>query len=284
MTSTATVRSRASSAGRPARWGRFGAVILITAVVLAPLASTLGSALGLPFGPGGGGRFGPGPSEPWALRELQSLASWLQPPAITWFGNSLMLAFATIVVCVLVGAPAAYALSRGRSRFLSGFAVGIFAVQSFPIVLTVIPLFLLFARIGLVDTLFGVGLVYISVTIAVVIWMLSAYIDSIPIELEEAAWLDGCSVLGAFFRVVLRNSLPGILSASIFGFIFVWNDYLIALTFLRSNSNYTLGIGLEAAGHSPALTLVMALPPVLIFVLLNRYFSIGGVGGSLAGR
>ncbi|MDQ1531449.1 MAG: multiple sugar transport system permease protein, partial [Microbacteriaceae bacterium] len=92
--------------------------------------------------------------------------------------------------------------------------------------------------------------------------------------------------------IVLRNSLPGILSTSIFSFLLAWNDYLIAIVFLRSDPNYTLPIGLETFfqqnqtnwGLVMAVAVVMMLPPVLLFVLLNKYFSVGGIGGSLAGR
>jgi multiple sugar transport system permease protein len=127
---------------------------------------------------------------------------------------------------------------------------------------------------------------------SVAIWMMAAYYNSIPIALEEAAWMDGCSVFGSFVRVVLRNSLPGILSTAIFGFLLAWNDYLIAVVFLRSDPNYTLPVGLETFfqqnatnwGLVMAVAVIMMLPPVIIFSVLNKYFSVGGIGGSLAGQ
>jgi multiple sugar transport system permease protein len=104
--------------------------------------------------------------------------------------------------------------------------------------------------------------------------------------------MDGCSVFGGFLRVVLRNSLPGILSTAIFAFLLAWHDYLIAVVFLRSNENFTLQIGLQTFfqqnstnwGLVMAVAVVMLLPPVILFAFLNRYFSVGGIGGSLAGR
>ena len=127
---------------------------------------------------------------------------------------------------------------------------------------------------------------------SVAIWMMAAYFDSIPITLEEAAWMDGCSVFGSFARIVLRNSLPGVLSTAIFAFLLAWNDYLVAVVFLRSDENYTLQIGLQTFfqqnqtnwGLVMAVAVVMMLPPVLLFAALNKYFSVGGIGGSLAGR
>lgn len=264
---------------RRGRWWRFALVLIITTLVLVPLGGTLSSALGLremqgPLGPG----------MPWLTGIRQSFAAALQPPSLYWLENSLMLAFGTVVVCLALGAPAGYVLARGRGRLVSGYALAIFLLQSFPPVMLLVPLFLMFARIHLVDNLFSLGLVYLALNLSFTVWMFAAYVATIPIELEEAAWMDGCSVLGAFFRVVLRNSLPALLTAAIFTFIAVWNEYMAAFVFLRSIDNYTLGVGLQAAGHSPALAVVVALPPVIVFVVLNRYFSVGGVAGALAAR
>lgn len=260
------------------RWWRFGLLLVVTAVTLAPLAGTVSSALGL-NNPGVAGL-----GQSWVTTIGQSIRFTLQGPASYWFENSLMLAFSTVVVCIALGAPAGYVLARGRGRAVSGFALVIFLLQSFPVVLLLVPLFLLLAKVHLVDDLFGLGLVYVALSLSVAIWMFSAYVATVPIELEEAAWLDGCSVFGGFFRVILRNSLPAVLTTAIFTFLFVWNDYIAAYTFIRSNENYTVGIGLQAAGHSPILAVLVGLPPVLIFAVLNRYFSIGGVAGALSAR
>jgi multiple sugar transport system permease protein len=115
--------------------------------------------------------------------------------------------------------------------------------------------------------------------------------DSIPVSLEEAAWIDGASLFGGFLRIVLRNSLPGILSTAIFTFLVSWNDYLVAIVFLRSQERFTLPLGVQSFfqqnttdwGSVMAVAVVMMLPPVLVFGVLNRYFSVGGIGGSLAG-
>jgi multiple sugar transport system permease protein len=164
--------------------------------------------------------------------------------------------------------------------------------QSLPVITSVIPLFILFANLGLVDNLGGLMIVYVASAMAVATWMMAAYMDSIPISLEEAAWMDGASVFGSFTRIVMRNSLPGILSTAIFSFLLAWNDYLIALIFLQDQSVYTLPKGLETFfqqnatdwGSVMAVAVVMMIPPVIVFAFLNKYFSVGGIGGSLAGR
>jgi multiple sugar transport system permease protein len=267
---TSTARTRDDG-----RWWRFLAVLLTTGVVLLPLAGILAPIFGA--NPATGALPTPGDL-------AQQFGRFLHGPALTWFENSLGLALFAVIACVVVGAPAGYVLNRGRGRLVNGFALLVFAIQSFPAFVFLPPLFLTFAKLHLIDELGPVAVVYVALSLAVSIWMFSAYFASIPIELEEAAWLDGSSVLGAFVRVVLRNSLPAILSTAIFTFLFVWNDYLVALLFLRSDANYTLGIGLGAAGRSPVLAVLISVPPILVFALLNRYFSIGGIAGALSAR
>jgi multiple sugar transport system permease protein len=209
-----------------------------------------------------------------------------------WLGNSLGVTLATVLVSVVVAAPAGYVLSRGRGKAVSGFSLLLFVIQSLPVITAIIPLFVLFARLGLADNLIGLVIVYVGSTLSVATWMMAAYFDSIPHALEEAAWVDGCSVFGSFTRIVLRNSLPGILSTAIFAFLLAWNDYLVALVFLRSSTIFTLPIGLQTFfqqnatdwGSVMAVSVVIMLPPAIIFAVLNKYFSVGGIGGSLAGR
>ncbi|WP_232820233.1 carbohydrate ABC transporter permease [Brachybacterium sp. YJGR34] len=209
-----------------------------------------------------------------------------------WLRNSLLSTIAATVISVVVAAPAGYVISRGRSRAVSAFSLGIFVVQSLPVVIFVIPLFMVFSRLHLVDSLTGITIIFVASSLTVATWMMAAYFDSIPASLEEAAWIDGCSVLGGFVRIILRNSLPGVLSTAIYSFLLAWNDYLIALVFLRSEQNFTLPIGLQTFfqqnatdwGPVMASAVIMMLPPVLIFAFLNRFFSVGGIGGSLAGQ
>jgi multiple sugar transport system permease protein len=267
-------RGRRRDGATASAWGRFALLVVVTAAVLVPIGHVVVGALGV--GGGRGGRPGSGP--------LGGLVSLATGPALPWFGNSLAVSLASVAVCVLVGAPAGYVLARGRARAVDGYALVVFVLQAFPVVTAVVPLFLLFARIGLVDSLPGIAVVYIGTSLAAAVWMLSVQIATVPVELEEAAWLDGCSVAGAFWRVVVPGVLPGILSTAIFTFLLAWNDYLVALVFLRSQGNYTLAIGLEALGHSPQLALLMALPPVVLFAVFHRSFRTDGVSGAFAGR
>jgi multiple sugar transport system permease protein len=263
------------------RWWRFAVILAVTVVALVPI----GVVLLLSILPGS-------TSSTTGLTLEHFVYVFGHTLATTWIQNSLMTTLVTVVVSVVVAAPAGYVLSRGRSKVVSGYSLLLFVLQSLPIITAVVPLFILFADFGLADSLVGLTIVYVAATMAVATWMMAAYFDSIPVSLEEAAWIDGLSVFGSFLRVVLRNSLPGILSTAIFAFLLSWNDYLVALVFLRTDVNFTLPIGVQSFfqqnsidwGSVMALAVVMMLPPVVVFAALNRYFSVGGIGGSLAGR
>jgi multiple sugar transport system permease protein len=263
-------------------WGKFFLVLVITGLVLVPILAVVVLSLQPALGSTSTARF--------TLENFVNI--FIQTDVLTWLRNSMVVTLATVVVSVAVAAPAGYVLSRGRSRLVSGFSLVLFIVQALPIITAVIPLFILFAELGLVDNLTGITIIYVGSTMSVAIWMMAAYYDSIPINLEEAAWMDGCSVFGGFVRVVLRNSLPGILSTAIFSFLVAWNDYLVPLVFLRSSENFTFPVGLQSFfqqnatnwGLVMAVAVMMMLPPVILFAALNKYFSVGGIGGSLAGQ
>ncbi|MCI0157673.1 carbohydrate ABC transporter permease [Leifsonia shinshuensis] len=278
---TPTVARRPRQTDDRGRWWRFSLLAVITAIVLVPLAAVVLLSLQPALG---------------SAQTGATIENYLTVIASTdlgvWVTNSLIVTLATVVVSVLIAAPAGYVLSRGRGRLVGGFSLTLFVIQSLPVITAIIPLFILFAGLGLVDSLGGIVILYVGGSMSVAIWMMAAYFDSIPISLEEAAWMDGCSVFGSFWRVVLRNSLPGVLSTAIFAFLLAWNDYLVAVIFLRSDQNYTLPIGLQTFfqqnqtdwGPVMSVAVVMMIPPIVVFAVLNRYFSVGGIGGSLAGR
>lgn len=263
------------------QWWRFALMLVITVAVLVPV----GAVVLLSVRPGA-------TSTTTSTITFENFKYVFTSTAtLTWLANSLMVTLATVLVAVSVAAPAGYVLSRGRSKAVSGYSLLLFIVQSLPVITSIIPLFILFAKLQLVDNLLGLGIIYVGASMSVAIWMMAAYMDSIPTSLEEAAWIDGASLFGGFLRVVLRNSLPGILSTAIFTFLVSWNDYLVALVFLRSQERFTLPLGLQSFfqqnttdwGSVMAVAVVMMAPPIIVFGALNRYFSVGGIGGSLAG-
>jgi multiple sugar transport system permease protein len=266
----------------PGRWLRFAIALLITAVVLVPVAVVVLLALR------------PGiNSTSHALFTFANLTNVFRTSQLTtWLGNSLAVTLSTVAVAVAVAAPAGYVLSRGRSKAVSAYSLLLFVVQSLPVITALIPLFILFAKLQLVDNLFGLGIIYVGVSMSVAVWMMAAYMDSIPVSLEQAAWIDGASLFGGFYRIVLRNSLPGILSTAVFTYLVSWNDYLAATVFIRTQSKYTLPLGVETFFQQNvidwssvmAVAIVIMAPPVIVFGCLHKYFSVGGIGGSLAGQ
>lgn len=264
------------------RWLRFAIVVVITAIALVPVAVVVILALR------------PGlSSTSHATITLENLTNiFKNTDTLKWLRNSLVVTLSVVVVSVVVAAPAGYVLSRGRGRTVAGYSLLLFIVQSLPVITSVIPLFILFAKLHLVDSLTGLAIIYVGASMSVAVWMMAAYMDSIPRSLEEAAWIDGASVFGSFTRIVLRNSLPGILSTAIFTYLVSWNDYLVAIVFMRTETKFTLPLGVESFfqqnvtdwGSVMAVAVVMMAPPVIVFACLNRYFSVGGIGGSLAGQ
>jgi multiple sugar transport system permease protein len=268
--------------GERGKWWRFLLILVITALIVAPIIAVVVLSI----------QPSQSTSDATGITFANYVYVFTQTDVLLWLKNSIIVALATVIVAVAVAAPAGYVLSRVRNKLVSGYSLILFVIQSLPVVTAVIPLFITFSVLGLTNTLASVAIVYIGSTMSVAIWMMAAYIDSIPISLEEAAWMDGASVFGSFTRIVMRNSLPGILSTAIFSFLLAWNDYLIALIFLQDQSVYTLPKGLETFfqqnatdwGSVMAVAVVMMIPPVIVFAFLNKYFSVGGIGGSLAGR
>ncbi len=264
----------------PPYW-RIGVAFVVTVIMLVPIVVVFWLALRPRIG-----------SQIIGLTLDNFVYIFTKTQILVWLSNSFLVSIVTSLASVAVAAPAGYVLSRGRGRAVSAYSLLIFVIQSLPGIVFVIPLLAMFAAVHLVDSIAGVTFVYVATAVSVACWMMTAYFDTIPVDLEEAAWLDGCSVFGAFLRIVLRNSFPGILSTAIYSFLIAWNDYLIALVFLRTDSRFTLPLGLQTFfqqnqadwGPVMACATLMLLPPLLVFALLNRYFSVGGVGGALAGR
>ena len=194
------------STGQRGKWWRFLLILVVTLLIIAPIIAVVVLSTQ--------------PSQSTSSATGFTLANYVfvftQTDVLLWLQNSIIVALATVIVAVAVAAPAGYVLSRVRNRLVSGYSLILFVIQSLPVVTAVIPLFITFSVLGLTNTLASVAIVYIGSTMSVAIWMMAAYIDSIPISLEEAAWMDGASVFGSFTRIVMRNSLPGILSTAIF--------------------------------------------------------------------
>ncbi|TDF93284.1 carbohydrate ABC transporter permease [Paenibacillus piri] len=209
----------------------------------------------------------------------------------TQFKNSWIVSFYGTGFSILIAAFAGYAISRYRSWFISGFSRSLLMLQMFPVILVLIPLFIMFRKLNLIDSHFSVVLLYITVHLPFAIWMYKGFFDAIPKDLEEAAWIDGCSRLKSFIKIVLPISGPGVAAVAIFSFLFSWNEYLIASVFLRSENLMTIPVGLQLfmqqyATDWGSLTAAatLAMMPVFIFLLfVQKYMIHGAVAGSVKG-
>jgi arabinogalactan oligomer/maltooligosaccharide transport system permease protein len=209
-----------------------------------------------------------------------------------WFGNSLLIAVLTTILAVFLASTAAYALSRYRFRGKRISTNFFLTSQMFPAVILLVPLFQLLAiRLGLLNTPWALVLAYATTAIPFSVLMLKSYFDTLPVELEEAAKIDGLGPFGAFWRIVIPLSTPGIAVTAFYAFITAWNEFLYALVFLTRPEAFTLPIGVRLFinqftqnwGGTMALSVVVTIPVVIFFYLAQRYLisglSTGGIKG-----
>lgn len=209
----------------------------------------------------------------------------------TWFKNSVIISLFTTAIGLVLSTTAAYAISRFRFRGRKGVELSFLVTQMFPGALLIIPLYLIVNKLGLLDTYLGVILAYSTVAVPYCVMMLKSFFDTIPVELEEAARMDGCSQFGTFWRIVLPLSLPGLAVTAFYSFITAWNEFLVALTFLNSEEMYTLPIGLQQFVNQfntqyhlmSAAAIVITLPVLLFFLFAQRFLVAGMTSGGTKG-
>jgi arabinogalactan oligomer / maltooligosaccharide transport system permease protein len=201
--------------------------------------------------------------------------------------NSVVIALATTVVGVFISCTAAYALSRfrfpGRKAGLTTFVV----VQMFPATLLIMPLYVVLDKLGLLNSITGLVLVYSTTAIPFCVWTLKGYFDSLPRELEEAARIDGASAWLIFRRIILPLAKPGLAVTGLFSFMTAWNEFILAQTFMTSESHYTLPVLIQSSvgqfstqyGIFAAGAIVTSVPVMAVFYVLQQYL----VGGLTAG-
>ena len=199
------------------------------------------------------------------------------------FGNSLLVSVLSTGLSMVLGVPAAYALSRWRFGRRRQVALWILCTRMAPPIAFTIPFFLAFRYMGLLDTVWGLVLVYLTFNLAIVIWMMQGFFEAIPQSLEEAAWLDGCGIWSAFWHVTLPLTRPGLVATAVLCFIFSWSDFFFALILTRTQAvtapvaivNFLQYDGWEWTKIAAAGTLVML--PVLLFTVLVRKYLVHGL-------
>ncbi len=199
---------------------------------------------------------------------------------LQYFWNSMFVSVMTTILAVVVAVPAAYAFSRFRFPGRTFLFFAVLLRNMFPAVVFLVPLFILMRLLGLVNTHGSLILTYLTFGLPLAIWLLKGFYDNIPIQLEQAARIDGATRFQAFLLIVMPLSTPGIIATSIYSFIGAWNEYIYAYTFLTRHDQMTLPVGIqrffsENATDWPGLmaaTFMMSVPVVVLFLVLQRYF------------
>lgn len=211
---------------------------------------------------------------------------------VNWFKNTVILAVTTVTLSLAVAVPAAYCFSRrhfpGRRMILKCLVL----LNSFPAMLSMFAIYRLLRPLGLVNSRLGLILVYTGTMAVFSLLNTKGYFDTIPVEIEEAARIDGANDLQVVIRIVMPLAKPGIVVTALMVLIYVWNEYIYATTFLTGEENYTLAAGLntlqatEMSGSWPvfaAASIVVSLPVLIIFFLCQRYMTSGLTAGGVKG-
>jgi ABC-type glycerol-3-phosphate transport system permease component len=235
---------------------------------------------------------------------IRTGASWFAPFTVsnysfvmlktafwTWFGNSMMVSIGAVIINVILSALAGYALSRYTNWGVRAYSRLLLIKQMFPLILALIPLFVLFRNFRMIDNPASAILIYSVINLSFATWMFKAFFDSIPRELEEAAHVDGCTKVQALLRIVLPLVGPGTVAVSIFSFLFSFNEYLIANVFLRSEDKMTLPVGLQTFtqqfgsdwGSMMAGSTLAMLPTLILFLFVQKYLLYGSVASGVKG-
>lgn len=206
--------------------------------------------------------------------------------------NSVIVVVGAVVFSIVLGLFASAALSRFRFRGRRTIMVFILIVQMLPATALLIPQFLIFNSLGLLGTYGGLILAYVASTLPFSIWVMRGFFLAIPVEVEEAAQLDGASTWQVLTRIMFPLVLPGMIATSIFAFIAAWNDYLVAYTFMKDQSMYTLPVWLASFstptsgtdfGGQMAASVLFSLPVVVFFMIIQRNLVTGMSAGAVKG-
>ena len=243
------------------------------------------------------------PKDPSFLERARGILPWpahfsvknfvdvmTEQPFGRWLLNSVLVSVMTTLLGVFLACTAAYAFSRFRFPGRDGGMLAFLVSQMFPGTLMLIPLFIIIVKwLGLGNTFWGLVIVYATTAIPFCVWMLKGYFDTIPIDIEESAVIDGASRQTIFLRIILPLSTPAIAITALFSFMTAWNEFILASVFLESESMYTAPVGLRFFvggfssqwGFFAAGSVIVSLPVVILFLYLQKYLVSGLTAGSV---
>jgi len=216
---------------------------------------------------------------------------FLETDFLTWMKNSFLVSFVVTLSGVILASTSGYALSRfnfmGRRAVLSSLLM----TQMFPATMLLLPFFILLAKLKLMNSYLGLIIIYSSTALPFCIWQMKGYYDTIPVALEEAARMDGCSRFSAFIKVILPVSAPALVITALFSFMASWSEYVVAAIVLQDPGIYTLPLGLKSFQASLATqwglyaagAVVVSIPVTILFISLSRFLVSGLTVGSVKG-
>jgi arabinogalactan oligomer/maltooligosaccharide transport system permease protein len=225
----------------------------------------------------------------WTLDNFRTVL--FEKDFLRWLWNSLVITLSTAFIGVMIASTSAYAFARWNFRGKNGALIFLFATQMIPAAMMMIPLYILAVRFGLINTWRGLVVAYSVGSVPFSIWILKGYYDTIPVELEEAALIDGTSRMGAFYRIILPLSTPSLAIAFLFNFTSAWNDFLLARIILARPEMATWPLGLQRMqnlfrtewGAFSAGALLVSIPVMILFFASSKYLVSGLTAGGVKG-
>lgn len=212
-------------------------------------------------------------------------------PVLEYFRNSLIISVTSTVIAIAIGMAGGYAFARFRFRGKSGLFLGLMLTRTVPGIALSLPLFFVYARLGIIDTHFGLILAYVALNIPFTIWLIDGFFRQVPKDLAEAAQIDGCTRWQAFWQVEFPLAGPGIASSAIFAFLTSWNEFALASQLTRSVNSKTLPVGLldytaeftiDWRGMC-ALAVVMIIPALTLTFIVQKHLVSGLTSGAVKG-
>ncbi len=212
-------------------------------------------------------------------------------PVFSYFRNSMIVSVVSTAIAILIGMSGGYAFARYRFKGKAGYFVGLMLFRAVPSVALSLPLFIVFARVGIIDTHFGLILAYVAMNVPFTIWLTDGFFRQIPKELHEAAEIDGCTRWQAFWRVEFPVARSGVASAAIFAFLTSWNEFALASQLTRSVGSKTMPVGLLDFtaeftinwGGMCALAVLMIVPALILTFLVQKHLIAGLTFGGVKG-
>ncbi len=212
-------------------------------------------------------------------------------PVLEYFRNSLIISVTSTIIALAIGMAGGYAFARYRFAYKSSWFLGFMLTRTVPGIALSLPLFFIYARLGIIDTHLGMILVYVALNVPFTIWLIDGFFRQVPRDLSEAAQIDGCTRWQAFWRVEFPLARPGIASAGIFAFLTSWNEFALASQLTRSTGSKTLPVGLldytaeftiDWRGMC-ALAVVMIIPALLLTYAVQKHLVSGLTSGAIKG-